>query len=69
MSLCFQSWIEVRLAFIVSCFPCCVFGLVLVLVVFHACDRPPMCITYIKFVGFVIPPIMENIPGVELVVP
>ncbi len=38
MSLCFQSWIRLRLAFLVICFPCCVLCLVPILIIFHAHD-------------------------------
>ncbi len=38
MSLCFQSWIKLRFAFLVICFPCCVLGLIPIFVVFLVSD-------------------------------
>jgi hypothetical protein len=38
MFLCFQCWIRLRPTFLVICFPCCVLGLIPILVNFHARD-------------------------------
>jgi hypothetical protein len=43
--LCFQYWIRLRLAFLVICFPCCVFDLFHVFVVFCVHDITLLILT------------------------